>query len=61
MFTSGAQSGGPVATAADIYRRAGLGGFMRGFTASYSRLGPQTLCMFLAAEQLRKVAGMDSL
>jgi hypothetical protein len=34
---------------------------MRGFSASYTRLGPQTLCMFLAAEQLRKLTGMDSL
>lgn len=61
MFTSGSNSGGPVATALDVYRRAGPAGFMRGFTASYSRLGPQTLCMFLAAEQLRKLTGMESL
>ncbi|GBF92466.1 mitochondrial carrier protein [Raphidocelis subcapitata] len=61
MFTSGSKSGGPVATAREVYRRAGLRGFGRGFSASYTRLGPQTLCMFLAAEQLRKLTGMDSL
>lgn len=57
----GAQSGGPIATARDIYRRAGMKGFMRGWSASYMRLGPQTLVMFMAAEKLRALTGMDSL
>jgi solute carrier family 25 uncoupling protein 8/9 len=61
MFASRAGAGGPLATAAEVYRTAGARGFMRGFAASYSRLGPQTLVMFLAAEQLRRAAGMGGL
>ncbi|KAI8466412.1 MAG: mitochondrial carrier domain-containing protein [Monoraphidium minutum] len=61
MFISGSGAGGPLATAADVYRRAGLAGFLRGWSASYMRLGPQTLVMFMAAEKLRAAVGMDSL
>jgi hypothetical protein len=43
MFTTGASSGGPVKTARVIYQRAGMKGFLRGWSASYMRLGPQTL------------------
>ncbi|KIZ07023.1 brown fat uncoupling protein 1 [Monoraphidium neglectum] len=61
MFTTGASSGGPVKTARVIYQRAGMKGFLRGWSASYMRLGPQTLVMFMAAEKLREMTGMDSL
>lgn len=61
MFTSGSKSGGPIQTARDVYQRAGMKGFLRGWSASYMRLGPQTLVMFMAAEKMRKLTGMDSL
>lgn len=50
-----------LACAADVLRRDGPGGFMRGWSASYARLGPHTVIMFLAAEKLRKLAGLQSL
>mgnify|MGYP001981999411 CR=1 FL=1 len=44
-----------------MVRRQGPRGFMRGWTANYLRLGPQTVITFVALEQLRKLAGMDAL
>lgn len=41
--------------------KAGMKGFLRGWSASYMRLGPQTLVMFMAAEKMRQLTGMDSL
>ena len=36
-------------------------GAMRGFTANYIRLGPQTMVTFVVAEELRKWFGLESL
>ena len=38
-----------------------LRGAMRGFTANYIRLGPQTMVTFVVAEELRKWFGLESL
>ena len=53
--------GGAAEAARDVLRREGPRGFMRGWTANYLRLGPQTVITFVALEQLRKLAGMDAL
>jgi hypothetical protein len=34
---------------------------VKGWSASYARLGPHTVIMFLTAEQLRRMAGLQSL
>lgn len=34
---------------------------LQGWSASYARLGPHTVIMFLTAERLRKYAGLQSL
>ena len=47
--------------AADVMRTEGMAGFFRGWTAAYARLGPHTVIMFLAAERLRKFAGLEGL
>jgi len=39
----------------------GPAGLMRGWTANYVRLGPQTVITFIALEKLRGLAGLDSL
>ena len=52
---------GAAEAARDVLRREGPRGFMRGWTANYLRLGPQTVITFVALEQLRKLAGMDAL
>ena len=64
MFLSGSKytgSGAIARCAADVMRTEGLGGFMRGWSAAYARLGPHTVIMFLAAERLRKYAGLQGL
>ncbi len=38
-----------------IYQLDGIEGFFKGWTASYIRVGPQTIIMFLVIEQLRKI------
>ena len=53
--------GGAAEAARDVLRREGPRGFMRGWTANYLRLGPQTVITFVALEQLRRLAGMDAL
>ena len=45
----------------EVYHARGLQGFMMGWNASYIRLGPQTMLIFVMAEWLRKVAGLQSL
>ena len=65
MFLAPAgQYSGPGAAARcalDVLRGGGLGGFMRGWTAAYARLGPHTVIMFVVAERLRKMAGLQGL
>ena len=48
--------------AMEVVREYGaLRGAMRGFTANYIRLGPQTMVTFVVAEELRKWFGLESL
>jgi solute carrier family 25 (mitochondrial uncoupling protein), member 8/9 len=44
-----------------IVAEEGAGAFFRGWMANYARLGPQTLLIFVVAEQLRKMMGLSSL
>ena len=55
------QPAGAVAAARDVLKREGPRGFMRGWSANYLRLGPQTVITFVALEQFRRLAGMDAL
>ena len=59
-----APGGGPrlgmSGTVAALLREEGAGVLFRGWVANYARLGPQTLITFLAAEQLRKLFGLDA-
>jgi hypothetical protein len=41
-----------------IYRQYGVGGYMKGWTASYLRIGPHTIISFLLIEQVRKLMRM---
>jgi len=50
-----------VECATDVFKTRGLRGFMLGWSASYVRLGPHTMLMFVTAESLRKLAGLQSL
>ncbi|GFR52872.1 hypothetical protein Agub_g15500 [Astrephomene gubernaculifera] len=61
MFVGGKTYSGPIACAAHVMKSDGLIGFMKGWSASYARLGPHTVIMFLTAERLRKYAGLQSL
>lgn len=61
MFVGGSTYSGAVECAADVLKKDGLIGFMKGWSASYARLGPHTVIMFLTAERLRKYAGLQSL
>lgn len=60
MFTQGSSKygGSMLKCAADIMKTEGAAGFMKGWTANYARLGPQTVIIFLVAEQLRDMAGL---
>ena len=57
----GSNYSGPMQCAADIVKREGMKGLLRGWTAQYVRLGPQTTVIFLVMEQLRKLANLDTL
>lgn len=48
-------------TASKVLRNDGVMGFMKGWSASYARLGPHTVIMFLTAEQLRPLMGLKGL
>jgi len=61
MYVSGGQYSGAMACLADVVRKDGMMGLMKGWSASYARLGPHTMIMFLTAEQLRAYAGLQSL
>lgn len=60
MFVGGGQKG-ILKCAAGTWRADGAAGFMRGWSASYARLGPHTVIMFLCAERLRTLTGLKSL
>lgn len=61
MFVGGKTYSNAFQCAADVMKKDGLIGFMKGWSASYARLGPHTVIMFLTAERLRKYAGLQSL
>lgn len=52
---------GALAAAKRVLRKEGPRGFMRGWSANYCRLGPQTVITFVALEQFRKLGGMNAL
>ncbi|KAG2437541.1 hypothetical protein HYH02_011184 [Chlamydomonas schloesseri] len=62
MFVSGsgARKGIMQTTLAILYND-GIPGFFKGWTASYARLGPQTIFIFLISEGLRKALGLEGL
>ena len=41
-----------------VYQQAGLAGYMKGWTASYFRIGPHTILSFLLIERVRILLGM---
>ena len=51
----------PWATAAALVRAEGPGALLKGWTAQYVRLGPQTVITFLVLERLRAMAGLAGL
>jgi hypothetical protein len=57
----GSRYSGPLACARDVLAHDGLRGFLKGWLATYARLGPHTVIMFLTAEELRRAAGLQSL
>eukprot|EP00201_Polytomella_parva_P011889 CAMPEP_0175056958 /NCGR_PEP_ID=MMETSP0052_2-20121109/10980_1 /TAXON_ID=51329 ORGANISM="Polytomella parva, Strain SAG 63-3" /NCGR_SAMPLE_ID=MMETSP0052_2 /ASSEMBLY_ACC=CAM_ASM_000194 /LENGTH=316 /DNA_ID=CAMNT_0016322083 /DNA_START=52 /DNA_END=1002 /DNA_ORIENTATION=+ len=61
MFIGGKSTGGVMSTASTVLKNDGLAGFMKGWSASYARLGPHTVIMFLTAERLRSYAGLKNL
>jgi len=42
-------------------KREGARGLLRGWTAQYVRLGPQTTVIFVVMEELRKLNGLGAL
>lgn len=52
---------GPLQCAQDIVKREGARGLLRGWTAQYVRLGPQTTVIFVVMEELRKLTGLGTL
>ena len=47
--------------AAAIVKQHGIRGLLRGWTAQYVRLGPQTTVIFVVMEPLRRLTGLDAL
>jgi solute carrier family 25 uncoupling protein 8/9 len=45
-------------TAISIFKEHGAAGFFRGWTASYSRLGPHTIIIMNIYERLNAMAGL---
>ena len=61
MFVAGRQGSGPLSTFAHLVRTEGYAALFKGWSANYSRLGPQTSITFVVAEQLRHHMGMTTL
>jgi solute carrier family 25 (mitochondrial uncoupling protein), member 8/9 len=61
MYVGGAKYSNPVKCAVDVFRANGISGFMKGWLASYARLGPHTVIMFVVAEKLRNYTGLTSI
>jgi len=61
MYVGGQKYSNMTQCIADVYKRNGIYGFFGGWSASYIRLGPHTIIMFVSAEYLRKINGFISL
>lgn len=61
MFMGGSKFKGPIDCATEIIKREGPRGLLRGWTAQYVRLGPQTTVIFVVMEKMRKWAKLESL
>lgn len=61
IYVSGNKFRGPMHAASHLLKTEGPKGFLKGWLANYSRLGPQTIIAFMVAENLRRMAGMPSL
>ena len=61
MFVTGKAAGSSIACARGILETEGPRGFMKGWLANFSRLGPQTVITFLVVERLRMWAGLGHL
>ncbi|KAG2486912.1 hypothetical protein HYH03_014411 [Edaphochlamys debaryana] len=62
MFVGGASSGRSIVqVAGDIVREDGAMGFLKGWSANYARLGPQTVIIFVISEALRSAMGLQGL
>lgn len=61
MYVGGNAYKSPLHCMKSIYMQEGMMGFMKGWSASYSRLGPHTIIMFLMAEKMRSLTGLQKL
>jgi solute carrier family 25 uncoupling protein 8/9 len=61
MMDKGGGGKGVLATVRLVVERHGAMGIMRGWSANYVRLGPQTVITFIALEKFRATAGMAAL
>ncbi|CAF1372192.1 unnamed protein product, partial [Didymodactylos carnosus] len=52
---------GVVECTEQLMHKEGFRGLLRGWSAQYVRLGPQTVVIFVVMEQLRKFSGLASL
>lgn len=57
----GGSAGGASGAMRMVLERHGPMGLMRGWSANYVRLGPQTVVTFIALERFRALAGMEAL
>ena len=53
--------GGPGAHVMNILKNEGPSAFMKGWTASYMRIGPHTIISFVLIEQIRKQMKMATM
>ena len=61
MHAGGNTYKGPLHCATEIIKREGPRGLLKGWTANYIRLGPQTTVIFVVLEKMRKFYGLDAL
>jgi solute carrier family 25 (mitochondrial dicarboxylate transporter), member 10 len=52
--------GGPISHCKHIWKTNGYKGFMKGWTASYLRIGPHTVLSFVMIEKIRQLIGIGS-
>lgn len=52
--------GGPISHCKHIWKANGYKGFMKGWTASYLRIGPHTVLSFVMIEKIRQLIGIGS-